>query len=195
MIAVVLASAAALCAADTVTPPAGPRLEPAGVAAPAVADTTPRKRPKAIEVSDDYNTRLTIHRIASYATLPLFATQYLAGTALFDADSKGQVRPQWATTVHRPIGYALGALFLTNTVTGSMNWWETRHQETGRLWRTAHAALMLASDAGFAYVGSLGTSAKTSYIDRDTHKRWATVSLATALASYVMMFDPIRRDK
>lgn len=194
MFTMVLATVAALGAADTTSGSvAGPRLEPVGIAI--VGDTTPRKRPKAIEVSDDYSTRLKIHRIASYAMLPLSVTQYLAGTALYNADSKGEPRPQWATSIHRPMAYAIGALFLTNTVTGSMNWWETRDQEAGRAWRTLHAALMLASDAGFAYAGSIGTNAKFSYQDRDTHRKWATISLATAVTSYLLMLDPIRRDK
>ena len=41
---------------------------------PVVADTpVARPRPRAIEYSDAYNTRLTIHRIGSYTMLPLFA--------------------------------------------------------------------------------------------------------------------------
>lgn len=194
MLALALAGAVLLGAADTMQRvPTGPRDVPAGVAA-APADTIRRKRAKAIELSDAYVTRLAIHRIASYATIPLFATQYLAGTALFNADAKGEPRPEWARTIHRPIAYSLGALFLVNSVTGGLNWWETRHQAQGRTWRTAHALLMLASDAGFAYAGSMGTDAKFG-INRNQHRAWAIGSMAVALTSYVMMLDPIRRDK
>lgn len=194
MFVVVLAGAALLSAADTVgRVPAGPRDTPAGVAA-APADTIHRKRAKAIELSDAYVTRLAIHRIASYATIPLFAAQYVAGTALFNADATGEPRPEWARSIHRPIAYSLGALFLVNSVTGGLNWWETRHQAQGRTWRTAHAVLMLASDAGFAYAGSMGTDAKFG-INRNQHRAWAIGSMAVALTSYVMMLDPIRGDK
>lgn len=190
-----LAGAVLLSAADTVErAPVGPRDVPAGLAA-APADTVRRKRARAIEVSDEYNTRLQIHKIASYATLPLFAVQYLAGEALYRADRTGAVRPDWARSVHAPLGVALGGLFVVNTVTGGLNWWETRHDAEGRTWRTIHGALMLASEAGFAYVGSIGQNAKYAQADRDLHRNWAIGSMAVSLASYVMMLDPIRRDK
>ena len=179
-------------------PMAGPRSAPAGVTL-VQADTTQqgrRPRPKAIEVSDAYATRLKIHRIASYATLPLFAAQFAAGQTLFNADANGTPRPAWARSVHRPIAYALGGLFAVNSVTGAMNWWETHDDGSpGLAWRTAHAVLMLASDAGFAYAGSIGTGAKSSYQTRDTHRRWAIGSMAVALTGYAMMFGPIRQDK
>lgn len=183
---------------STSRPRAGPRLDPVGVAAPR-ADTTPqgrRPRPKAIEVSDAYATRLKIHRVASYATLPLFAAQFAAGQTLFNADANGTPRPAWATSVHRPIAYALGGLFLVNSVTGAMNWWETHDDGSpGLAWRTVHAALMLASDAGFAYAGSLGTGAKSSFQTRETHRRWAIGSIAVALTGYTMMLPAIRRGR
>ncbi|MBI3569325.1 MAG: hypothetical protein HY084_14090 [Gemmatimonadetes bacterium] len=196
MIVFALASAAWLGVADTVArPPVGPRDAPVGIMA-APEDTTRRKRAKAVEISDQYATRLKIHKIASYATLPLFAVQYIAGQAMYDADSKGNPRPQWAYAVHTPAAIALGGLFAVNTVTGAMNWWETRGEEKGRTWRTIHAALMLASDAGFAYTGSLGNGqARYSYEGRDHHRQWAINSSLVALAAYAMMLDPIRRDK
>jgi len=195
MLMFALASAALLGAADTVArPPAGPRDVPAGVA-PMAADTTPRKRAKAVEISDAYQTRLQIHKIASYATLPLFAVQYAAGNALYNADKTGAARPDWARSIHAPLGVALGGLFAVNTVTGAWNWWETRGDEKGRTWRTVHAVLMLAADGGFAYVGSMGQNAKYSQLDRDHHRNWAIGSMAVSLASYVMMWEPIRRDR
>jgi hypothetical protein len=149
-----------------------------------------------VEVSDAYETRLRIHRIASYATLPLFATEFVAGQALFNADATGAARPAWARAVHAPAAVALGGLFAVNTVTGALNWWETRHDDApGRAWRTAHALLMIASDAGFAYTGSLAGDAQNSQAARDRHRQWAIGSMAVALASYAMMLDPIRRDQ
>lgn len=196
MLFLAMASAVTLGATDTIdVSKSGPRDVPVGVAAP--ADTAPqgRHRPRAIELSDAYETRLKIHRIASYATIPLFVTQYIAGTNLYNADASGAPRPAWASSIHRPIAYALGGLFAVNSVTGAMNWWETRHQSQGRTWRTIHAALMLASDAGFAYTGTLGTRARGSYVERDHHRNWAITSSLVALTSYAMMLDPIRRDR
>lgn len=192
-----IAGAVSICAVDTISVPvSGPRAAPIGVRAPAPADSAQQgRRPRAIELSDAYETRLKIHRIASYATIPLFATQLVAGNALYHADAGGSPRPAWASSIHRPIAYALGGLFAVNSVTGAMNWWETRHQGQGRTWRTIHAALMLASDAGFAYTGSLGTQSRNSYVNRDMHRRWAIGSSIVALTSYAMMLDPIRRDR
>ena len=191
-----LAAAVALSPADTNSAAViGPRDLPVGVSRESVADTTPRVRKRATQISDQYATRLTIHQIASYATIPLFAAQLIVGTNLYNADSKGAPRPAWAQSAHKPLAYALGGLFAVNTVTGSMNWWETRHQTEGRTWRTIHAALMLASDAGFAYTGSMGGSARNSFTDRDKHRQWAIASSTVALLSYAMMLSPFRQEK
>ncbi|MCX5768051.1 MAG: hypothetical protein NTZ43_12605 [Gemmatimonadetes bacterium] len=211
MFTLVIAGALLLSPADTVDRASaiGPRDVPVGIGmttreeravdglslgfALSPADTV-RPRAKAVEISEGYETRLQIHKFASYATVPLFAAQYLAGTAIWDADRSGKVRPQWATNAHRPLGYALGALFAANSVTGAMNWWETRGNEKGRTWRTIHAALMLASDAGFAVAGNLGSQARFDYSKQSAHRTWALTSMGVALASYVMMLEPLRRD-
>jgi len=157
-----------------------------------LGDTVPRRpRGRAIELSDAYATRLKIHWIASLTIVPLFAAQSIVGAQLY---SHGGAGTSMATQVHRPLAYAIGGLFLTNTVTGSLNWWETRHQEKGRSWRTAHALLMLASDAGFAYAALIGSRRPLNEADRNRHKNWAIASGSVALASYVMMLKPIRRD-
>lgn len=190
-----LAATVALSPADTNSAAVvGPRDIPVGVTREPAQDTTPRVRRKATQISDGYATRLTIHQIASYATIPLFAAQVIVGTNLYNADSKGAPRPAWAQSAHKPLAYALGGLFAVNTVTGSMNWWETRNQPEGRTWRTIHAALMLAADAGFAYTGSLGGSARNSSAERDKHRQWAIASTSVALLSYAMMLSPFRQE-
>jgi hypothetical protein len=194
---VLMQLAAALSAApvDTVPlPELAPRNVPVGVNRLWLGDTVPKPRRKSVELSEGYETRLRIHQIASYATIPLFAAQVIVGTNLYNADAHGTKRPEWAVNAHRPLAYALGGLFAVNSVTGTMNWWETRHQKEGRTWRTIHAALMLASDAGFAYTGAMGTDAKTSFRDRDRHRTWALASSSLALASYVMMLSPFRQE-
>ena len=173
---------------------------PVGVTRVADSDTVPKSKKKAVQLSEGYETRLRIHQLASYATLPLFAAQIVVGQTLYDADTKGTARPDWAKSAHAPLAYALGGLFAVNTVTGVMNWWETRNQDEGRSWRTVHAALMLAADAGFAYTGSLGSCAvrpgvgNCSATDRNTHRNFALGSSVLALGSYVMMLSPFRKD-
>ncbi len=198
-----LIQALAVAPADTLpvdTPSLAPFDQPVGIGAPAIAsDTTPSRRRKAVEVSDQYATRLKIHYIASFATLPIFAAQAIVGEQLYHNEQNGNNSSQSLKNVHTGIAVALGTLFVANTVTGTMNWWETRHQEKGRTWRTIHAALMLAADAGFAYTASLGEKAQFLHnggnVSRDNHKTWATVSASVALASYVMMWKPIRGDR
>jgi hypothetical protein len=191
-----VAGALAVSCPDSVTGPSiGPRDAPVGVALCAAADTTPRKkRAKAFELSDEYETRLTIHKWASYATAPLFTAQAIVGQQLYLSYQAGNRPSQGMRIAHDALAAGVGALFLTNTVTGSLNWWETRSQTEGRTWRTIHAGLMLISDAGFAYTAAIGPRARRLQADRNLHKNLAIGSASIALASYLMMLSPIRRD-
>jgi hypothetical protein len=152
----------------------------------AVADTTtPRRRPRAVEVSDAYEVRLRIHRYASYSMIPLFALQSIAGNQLYQS---GGPRPTWADNLHKAGAAGLGALFTVNTVTGLWNLWDSRAATEGRGKRWLHSGLMLASDAGFAYAGvKLSQDAKRSQTKRDEHRRVAYISMGTALAGYATM--------
>jgi hypothetical protein len=202
-----LVSALSLVPADTVPPvtpvtaaPGIPLvLPPVGIGAPVAEadDTVPRRR-KAVEISDAYATRLKIHYIASYATLPIFAAQAIVGEQIFHSEQNGYKPSESLRITHDAIAVALGALFVTNSVTGAWNWWETRHQEKGRTWRTIHASLMLLADAGFATTAALGSNARFyaggGNPARDLHRNWAEASAGVALASYIMMWKPFRRD-
>ena len=56
---------------------------------------------------------------------------------------------------------------------------------------------MLLSDAGFAYTASLGQNARPfggGNPARDLHRNWAEASAGAALAGYIMMWKPLRRD-
>ena len=163
----------------------GPRVTAARVAAAIEADTTPRRRPKAVEVSDAYAMRLRIHKYASYATIPLFAAQTIAGNQMYQS---GGDDPSWAKSTHSLGAAGLGALFTVNTVTGVWNLWDSRGVSEGRAVRLVHSALMLASDAGFAYAGiKLGPEADRSLAKRQEHRRVAYISMGTALAGYATM--------
>lgn len=162
---------------------AGPRIADARLAA--AADTTPRRRPRAVEVSDAYALRLRIHRYASYTIIPLFALQTIAGNQMYQT---GSPDPAWAKTVHSLGAAGLGAVFTLNTVTGAWNLWESRGVSEGRTVKLVHSALMLASDAGFTYAGiKLGPEAKNSFSKRQEHRRVAYISMGGALAGYAVM--------
>jgi hypothetical protein len=154
---------------------------------------TPRvaRRPAPIEYSDWYERRLTIHKWASYATLPLFAFQYVAGKQLYD---KSTDAPSWAKSGHGIAATGIAALFTVNTVTGVWNLWDARKDPEGRKTRTAHALLMLAADAGFTATGILAEKAERSADNRRMHRNIAISSMAVATVSYLMMLPPFRRD-
>lgn len=152
------------------------------------ADTT---RPRSIELSNGYYKRLGIHRVLSYAALPLFAGEYLLGEKLLDdADPPG-----WVKGAHGGVALALGGIFVTNTVTGAWNLWEARKVPDGRTRRLLHTALMLAADAGFVYTATLAGDAgreddgiPQSPDGARKHRNAAIVSLSLATVSTVMMW-------
>ena len=150
----------------------------------AMQDTVPRRRAKAVEVSDAYELRLRIHRYASYTMIPLFITQTVAGNQLYVGGGTG---PDWAKTLHSGGAFALGTLFTVNTVTGLWNLWESRDNEVGRTKRIIHSVLLLASDAGFTYDGISGGDAKRSQDARNRHRNTAFVSMGAALVGYGVM--------
>jgi hypothetical protein len=157
-------------------------------------DTVPARRRKkivAVEYSDWYSRRLTIHRWASYATLPLFAGNYVTGRQLFD---KGSQAPDWAIRAHGPLAASVATLFAVNTLTGGWNLWDGRNDPHGRAWRSTHAVLMLAADAGFTTAGLLADQAERSDQRRRLHRTVALTSIGVSLVSYVMMIRPFRRD-
>ncbi len=213
-----LVSALAAAPADTIpepvpvaipvaSPAVGPVIPlPVGIGAPVAAvpeiaapafddDTTPPRRRKAVQISDAYAVRLKIHYIASFATLPIFAAQAIVGEQLYNNYTTGKPITSSLKNTHEDIAWGLGALFLTNTVTGTWNWLETRHESKGLAWRTVHAALMLVADAGFAYTASLGERVAVGQVRPDLHRNMAEASAGVALVSYIMMWKPIRGDK
>ncbi len=130
----------------------GPRLLTRFDASAAWAATTmavdtppPTRRPRAITHSDAYYTRLTIHRIGSYAILPLFAGEWLVGQKVYNQE------PQRTSmrVAHGVLGAGIFGIFGLNTVTGVWNLVEARH-DPGAARRDTHVILMLLADAGFA---------------------------------------------
>ena len=146
---------------------------------------TPRVRRHAVEVSDWYARRLTVHRYVAYATIPVFALQWAAGDQLY---KKSSAAPTWAKTMHRVGATSLAGMFTVNTVTGAWNWWETRAQAPGRLLRTVHALTMLGTDAAFTYAGAkLSNDAETNANKRREHRTVALSAMGVTVASELAM--------
>lgn len=145
----------------------------------------PRQRVKAVEVSDWYSKRLTLHRRLSYATLPVFAFQWAAGEQIWD---KGTAAPAWARTGHRIGAATVATVFVANTVTGALNLWESRLVPQGRSQRTVHAIAMLIAQAGFTWAGAfLSEQAETDFDKRALHRKVALTSMGITLTSGVLM--------
>src|SRR5688500_3498454 len=141
------------------------------VAAPTdstAASSPPQQgRPKAVEVSDWYARRLTLHRRLSYAIIPMFGFQALAGKQVWD---KGNGAAGWAKTGHRVGATAIAGAFTANVITGVWNLWDSRSTSEGRARRYLHATAMLAATAGFTYAGAyLSNEAETDFDARKLH--------------------------
>ena len=163
--------------------------DPAGVA---VAPVLPvrfdvRQSPAPVvqptEYSQAYRTRLKIHKIASFATLPLFATELVLGQSLYN-DGGGAKKD-----AHVAVGVGIGALFAVNTVTGVWNLWESRKDADGRTRRLVHSLLMLAADAGFVATAALAPDSEHGNVsdDRAAHRAAAITSIGLGTAGYLVM--------
>jgi hypothetical protein len=180
----------------------GPRTEALRVGARAAAPDTVRVRRKAVQLSEAYHLRLQVHKYASYLTLPLFIAEYTTGERLLKEPRYSG--SSWARDVHPALAGAVAGLFGLNTLTGGLNWWETRNQPQGSAWRTAHSVLMLVADAGFVATGALagddggesglGAVPGNSGNQRRAHRAVAIGSMSVATVSYLMMLKPFRRD-
>ena len=114
-------------------------------------DTTrPSARPRAITYSDAYYTRLTIHRIGSYAMLPLFVTEVILGQKLINDSTPSS----GLKTAHGIVAGGIVTVFAANTVTGVWNWLDARRDPSDHTLRNVHAAIMLASDVGFLWTAT-----------------------------------------
>lgn len=152
---------------------------------PAAADTPRvRRRVRAVEYSDAYNTRLTIHRIGSYTMLPLFAGEWYLGDQLLNGSNPAG----WVKPAHVFVAGTIGALFTINTVTGAWNLWDSRADPAGRTRRYLHVALMLASDAGFVWTGAIAGDAKHNVDAGNRHQNVALGSIGLSTAGTVLMW-------
>lgn len=165
---------------DTTTAQVGPVLPPTFVA------VRLEQRPRVFEFTHAYEVRLTIHRYASYATLPLFAAEFVLGQQLYNNPPGSSSTLQ----AHRVVALGVAGLFGVNTITGAWNLWDSRKNPEGRLKRWIHGSLMIASDAGFVATGATAPSRRKVLNDPAAarlHRTIAITSIGAALAGYGMM--------
>ena len=152
------------------------------------ADAPPALQPRAraFEYSDGYRTRLKIHKYASFATLPVFAAQFVVGQKLYNGTGSNSTR-----TVHSALAVATGALFAVNTVTGVWNLSEGRKDPNHRTKKMLHGLLMLIADGGFAATGALAPRLHRrngpTGVSPATHRAIALTSMGVATVSYAIM--------
>jgi hypothetical protein len=153
------------------------------------APQDPPQHPVAIEYSDGYLLRGKIHKYASFAMLPLFATEVALGQSLYNnvGTTTGSKR-----TAHGMVGAAIGGLFAVNTVTGVMNMWESRKDPAKRGVHLIHGLLMVGADAGFFLTATTTpshgrTGLATFTADESTHRTIALTSMGIATAGYLIM--------
>jgi hypothetical protein len=138
----------------------------------------------AVEHSQAYQTRLHIHKVASFATLPLFGSELFLGESLYNSSNTG------VKAAHIAVGTSIIGLFGLNTVTGLWNLLgEDRKDPNGRTLRFAHAILMLASEGGFALTAATGPNERsfTFATDKSTHRAIAFTSIGLGTAGYLLM--------
>jgi hypothetical protein len=146
-------------------------------------EPVPAPRPMAFEYSDGYRTRLKVHKIASFATLPLFIAQYAVGQKLYDGNASDSTR-----SLHGALAASTAVLFGVNTVTGGWNLYEGRKDPNHSKKRMIHGILMLVADAGFVATGMTAPDDDgEGGVSRSTHRTIALSSMGVATVSYLMM--------
>jgi hypothetical protein len=160
-----------------------PATPPAAAAATVGVTDSTHRRPRSIEYSDWYARRLEIHKALAYTELPLFATEYYLGQKLLNGDGTDTEK-----NLHQVVAGGLGVLFTLNTVTGVWNLYDSRQDPSDRKRRYVHSALMLASDAGFAWAGAIGGGARNSASTRSLHKNIAIGSMGLSTIGTAMMW-------
>ena len=155
------------------------------------SQTPPARRPVAIEYSEGYQTRLKIHKYASFATLPLFVAQFAVGQKLYNGNGSDGTR-----TAHGILAGGTAVLFGVNTVTGVWNLSEGRKDPNHRTKRLVHGILMAVADAGFVATGLMTPESEHEGGDfayesggnnRSTHRAVALTSMGIATVAYLMM--------
>ena len=125
-------------------------------------------RPVAVEFSDAHLKRGKIHKYASFATLPLFATEFALGQSLYnDPQSLSSSK----RGVHGAVGAALIGLFAVNSVTGVWNLLDESGTTPGHKKRLVHGLIMLAAEGGLvASAASAPGNGRGNLVNFDANK-------------------------
>jgi hypothetical protein len=148
---------------------------------------TPTPRVAAFEYSDGYKTRAKIHKYASFATLPLFATELALGQSLYNTPTDSK------KSAHIAVGTGIIGLYGVQGVTGVMNLLEANKDPNpaGKKRRMTHAILMLASGAGFAITPMVAPGHRDQLefgsSSASTHRAVAFTSIGVGTAGYLLM--------
>ena len=181
----------------------GPRVDPWAVrfgATPPVGAIAPirlafeddqaaQRRPVPVEYSDAYKVRAKIHKIAAFATLPIFIANFAVGQHLYNNPG---VQGDSYRGYHSALIAGTAVLFGVNTVTGVWNLVEAGKDPNHRTKRTIHGLLMMAADAGFVATAALapGGERRSQTVSAgysNTHRTVALTSMGVATVSYLMM--------
>ena len=156
-------------------------VDAAALADPSMLQQPGSPRVVAFEYSDAYAVRRKIHVYASLATLPLFVTEVVLGSKLYDGDASDSVR-----SAHSAVAGGIGVLFGVNTVTGVWNMWEARKDPNGKKRRLIHGLTMLGADVGFVATGMLAPEHDEEG-NKSLHRNVALTSIGIATGSYLYM--------
>ncbi|HEX4347155.1 MAG TPA: hypothetical protein VHZ73_06260 [Vicinamibacterales bacterium] len=143
----------------------------------------------AVEHSVAYHTRAKIHKIASFATIPLFAAEVALGQSIYNTANVSNGNK----SAHIAVGTGIMTLFGVNTITGAWNLLgEDRQDPKGRGLRLVHAILMMAADAGFVATAATGPQgnrrvALTVPTGESTHRAIAFSSIGVGTVGYLLM--------
>jgi hypothetical protein len=150
---------------------------------PAPPDAQTAAPAHAVEYSDAYRTRAKIHKVASFATLPLFVTEGFLGQSLYNDPTESK------KTAHLAVATGIGVLFGVNSVTGVWNLVEARNDPNGKAKRWTHGLLMLGADAGFLATAATGPGSHDGLVEGSpsTHRALAFTSISMATAGYLIM--------
>lgn len=137
----------------------------------------------AVEYSDGYRMRAKIHKISSFATLPLFVAEGIIGQSLYSDPTSGK------KDAHLAVAAGIGALFAVNTVTGVWNLVEARKDPNHKKRRLVHGLLMLGADAGFLATAAMGPESEhgNSAEGKGAHRAMAFTSIGLATTGYLVM--------
>lgn len=137
----------------------------------------------AFEYSEGYRQRARIHKLASWATLPLFAAEAVVGSSLYSNPTSTK------RDAHVVLGAGIGALFAVNTVTGVWNLLEARKDPSFGKKKWVHSILMMGADVGFVATALTGPESEhgESEGSRSTHRAIVFSSIAMATTAYLIM--------